>query len=401
MSAVKNQAGKKQILGKIFFAAVVLAAIFWLGLSIGRGAISLSSTGENSKLPANLDYREVEQLYDILRSNYDGKLSSSQLEDGLKTGLVNATGDPYTEFFNAKDAKKFDEQLEGTFTGIGAELGKDADNNLIVVSPIAGFPAEKAGLKAQDIILSVDGTTTTGMSIDEAVSSIRGPKATQVTLEILRNKQERKTFVITRDNIKVPSVEYEILPGNIGYVHITQFQADTATLTEKAANEFKQAGVKGVILDLRGNPGGTVSTAVETANMWLQSGKLILQEKRDSKVEQTYMATNNGVLRGVPTVVLINKGSASASEIVAGALKDNNAATLLGEKSYGKGSVQQIIKLPGGGEIKVTIARWYRPNGQNIDKKGIKPDTEIKISDGDIAAGRDPQKDKAIEILNR
>lgn len=401
MSAVKNQAGKKQILGKIFFAAVVLAAIFWLGLSIGRGAISLSSTGENSKLPANLDYREVEQLYDILRSNYDGKLSSSQLEDGLKTGLVNATGDPYTEFFNAKDAKKFDEQLEGTFTGIGAELGKDTDNNLIVVSPIAGFPAEKAGLKAQDIILSVDGTTTTGMSIDEAVSRIRGRKDTQVTLEILRNKQERKTFVITRDNIKVPSVEYEILPGNIGYVHITQFQADTATLTEKAANEFKQAGVKGVILDLRGNPGGTVSTAVETANMWLQSGKLILQEKRDSKVEQTYMATNNGVLRGVPTVVLINKGSASASEIVAGALKDNNAATLLGEKSYGKGSVQQIIKLPGGGEIKVTIARWYRPNGQNIDKKGIKPDTEIKISDGDIAAGRDPQKDKAIEILNR
>lgn len=380
----------------------VLLLVFWVGLSIGNGSVGFSSsTSTNKALPGDLNYGDTERVYDLLRTNYDGKLNAEKLEDGLRSGLVKAAGDPYTQYFTAKEAKEFNEQLSGTFSGIGAQLGKDDKDNVVVIAPIAGYPAEKAGLRAKDAIININGKSTAGMSLDEAVSFIRGKKDTKVTLEIMRDGSDRKEITVVRDDITIPSVEHEILPNNIGYIQITQFWNDTPELVNKAAREFKQAGVKSVVLDLRSNPGGSLPAAVDVASVWLPSGKTVLQEKRDGKVQETYKSSGAHGLLGMPTIVLINEGSASASEILAGALKDNKAATLMGTKSYGKGSVQQIIPLSDGGELKVTIARWYRPNGENIDKKGIKPDVEVKMTDEDYTKGADPQKDAAIQRLRQ
>lgn len=401
---VTTDSGKKQsylrrviMIGGAAFAAVV---IFALGIAVGNGQISFSSaSSQNKSLPAQLDYRSVNQLYSAIRENYDGKLSEQQLLDGIKSGLAQATGDPYTEYFNKEDAQAFNQQLEGSFTGIGAELGQDEDKNLIVVAPIDGFPADKAGIRAKDAIVSIDGKSTSGMSIDDAVKRIRGESGTKVTLELVRDRKETLKLTITRAEIKVPSVEWSVTDDNIGYMKITQFSDDTTTLATQAAQEFRNKNVKGVVLDLRDNPGGLLNSAVDVSSLWLPRGTTILQEKRDGKVIRTYNATGGDILKGIKTTVLINGGSASASEITAGALLDNKAATLIGEKSYGKGSVQQIQPLPDGAEVKITIARWYRPNGQNIDKKGIEPTKKIALTDDDYAHDRDPQKDAAVQEL--
>ena len=403
-----KSARKQKVAGTLrrnLLGIAVLLGVFWLGANYGNGTIHIStqsSVAGNKSLPSNLDYSEVETLYDTLKEKYDGKLTTAQLQDGLKSGLISATGDPYTEYFSEKDAKDFNNQLEGTFSGIGAKLGKDESGNITVMSPIPGFPAEAAGLRAKDIIVSINGASASGLTIDKAVNKIRGKSGTDVKLLVLRGADERKEFTITRAEIQVPSVDYEILPNNIGYIQITQFWTDTAGLTKKAAQEFKKAGVKGVVLDMRGNPGGSLDSAVDVASLWLPSGTTVLQEKRDGKLEKTYQSTaNDPLLKGIPTYTLIDAGSASASEIVAGALKDNGATTLLGEKSYGKGSVQQIIDLQNGSEVKITIARWFRPNGQNIDKKGIKPDVEVKMPEDAYAKGQDPQKDAAVQRLKQ
>ncbi len=387
--------------GGITVAAVaVVVGIFSLGVAVGDGRVSFSKlSNENASLPATLDYSTVTQVYNSLRTNYDGKLDTTKLLDGMKAGLVQAAGDPYTEYFNAGGTKDFNDQLSGTFSGIGAELGQDAQGNLQVVSPIDGTPAANAGLKAQDIIAEIDGRSTSGMSIDEAVSKIRGQKGTKVTLKVIRNKTDTLTLTITRDDIKVPSVTSKILDNNIGYIKINQFGADTSGLAEKAAQDFKDKNVKGVVLDMRGNPGGLLDAAVNVSSLWLPGGKTILQEKRGGEVVSTETSTGNDILNGIPTAVLIDEGSASASEITAGALHDNGVATLFGVKSYGKGSVQQVISLPNNTEMKVTIARWYRPNGQNIDKKGITPDNVVAISADDVKAGNDPQKDAAVQFI--
>lgn len=381
-------------------AVAVIMGIFGLGVGVGSGRISFSSLeSQNEDLPATLNYSSVTQVYNQLKANYDGKLDQTKLLDGMKAGLVEAAGDPYTEYFDAKSASDFDSQLSGTFSGIGAELGQDAQNNLVIIAPIDGTPASKAGLKPQDIITEINGKSATGLSVDEAVTKIRGDKGTKVTLKVVRARSETLTFTITRDDIKVPSVKSEILDGNIGYLKISQFGEDTGDLAAKAAQEFKDKGVKGVVLDMRGNPGGLLTSAVDVSSLWLDQGKTILQEKRGSTVVSTETATGKDILKGVPTAVLIDEGSASASEITAGALHDNNVATLFGVKSYGKGSVQQVVELPGGTEMKVTIARWYRPNGQNIDKKGITPENIVKMTADDYKAGNDLQKNAALKFI--
>lgn len=394
---------KRTPVWRTFKNVVILLVIFWLGVSFGNGTIQFSHSVEaNKSLPNDLDYTSVEKVYDELKDKYDGKLTVQQLTDGLKSGLVSATGDPYTEYFSAKDAKNFDQQLQGTsFSGIGAQLGKDSNGNIVVESPLAGYPAEKAGLKGKDIIVKIDSKSTAGMSTDAAVKQIRGKVGTKVSLEILRGGNEYKNFTITRQNIKVPNVKSEILDGNIGYLQIVQFSTDDDFVSQvrAAAQKFKDSGVTGVVLDLRGNPGGSLPAAVDIASIWLPEGKTVLSEKRDGRLEQTYRANGNTILSGTPTVVLIDEGSASASEIVAGALKDNGVAMLMGTKSYGKGSVQEVLGFNDGSEMKVTVARWFRPSGQNIDKKGIKPDQEVKLTEEQFQAGQDPQKDAAVQKL--
>jgi carboxyl-terminal processing protease len=269
------------------------------------------------------------------------------------------------------------------------------------VSPIAGYPAEKAGLKPKDVISKINGEQTHDLTITEAVNKIRGEKGTKVKLTIVRDGAQELDFEIERAEITIPSVTSEILDGNIGYIKISRFGEDTGRFSRAAAKKFKDAGVAGVVLDVRGNPGGLVTAAVDVSSLWLPSGKVVMREKRGDTVFQTLRASGDAPLQGIPTVALIDEGSASASEITAGALKDNGAASLIGQKSFGKGSMQQLEDLVGGGLLKVTIARWYTPNDKNIDKEGIQPDTKVERTDEDFANNRDPQKDAALQMLRK
>lgn len=407
MRGIKTQepTGKKApfSLGKALLAIVAAVFIFQLGMGIGSGRFALGRTdvqSRNTSLPSDLSYDTVEQVYDALRESYDGELTEEQLLDGLKQGLAKSTGDPFTEYLNPSSAQEFNNDLNGTFTGIGAELSKD-NEAIVIVSPIAGFPAEKAGLRSRDVIVEIDGQSAYDLTITEAVKRIRGEAGTKVQLKVVRNGSEALTFDITREQITIPSVTSEILDGNIGYLKIARYADDTAALASEAADRFKAANVNGVILDVRGNPGGLLDSSIKVSGIWLPKGTTVLEEKRDDVVVKTYASEGRAQLQGVPTIVLIDGGSASASEITAGALKDNNAATLLGEKSYGKGSVQTLQPLRNGGVLKVTIARWFTPAGKNIDKEGIEPDQKVERTEEDFKNERDPQKDAAIEKLRQ
>lgn len=368
---------------------------------MGRGDLrinGLSTTSVNTNLPNQLDYSSVDEVYRLLKSDFDGALNQNQLIDGAKAGLVAATGDPYTQYFNPQQASDFKDQLAGEFSGIGAELGSDDSGSVIIVSPIAGYPAAKTGLKPKDIIAAVDGQSTSGMSIDAVVGKIRGPAGSKVVLTIVRGNGQPFDVSIAREKIIVPSVSWHV-DGAIGYMKIGQFSTDTASLAAQAAQEFKAKGVKGLVLDLRGNPGGYLASAVEVSSLWLDPGKTVVSERRGNTIISTEQASGKHPFKGLPTVVLIDGGSASASEITAGALRDNGAATLVGQKSFGKGSVQQVENLPDGSEVKITTARWYTPAGKNIDKQGITADVSIGITDTQAKAGQDPQLDKAKQIL--
>lgn len=383
-------------------AAAVVVLVFVAGYGFGSGVISWHQhSGVSGNLPNKLDYSSVNEVYKSLKANYDGKLTETQLEDGLKHGLAASTNDPYTVYFTPKEAKDFNDELNNSFSGIGAQLGEDSDKNLEVIAPISGLPADKAGLKAGDLITNINGTSTSGMSVDDAVNRIRGPKGTKVTLQVVRDKSQTLTFTITRDDITLPSVKTKTLDGDIGYIQITTFSDDTVSLAQKAATTFQNQHVKSIILDLRDDPGGLLDAAVKVSSLWLPQGTNILQEKRGNQVVNSYSALGGDTLHGIPTVVLINDGSASASEITAGALHDNDAAYLIGEKSYGKGVVQQLINFKDGSQLKVTVASWYRPDGQNINHKGITPDKTVKVSDADLKAGNDTQLQAAEAYLNK
>lgn len=386
------------VAGRLAGGLLAAMLVFVLGVQVGSGNLTVPFRKTQTGLPSELDYSSVNQVYQTLRAQYDGRLTTAQLLDGMKSGMVNAVGDQYTEYFTPSEAKAFNDQLQGTFSGIGAQLGENASGVLEIIAPISSSPAAKAGLKAQDLIVSINGKSTAGMSVDTAVNAIRGPKGSKVTLGVKRGSSAL-SLTITRDDITVPSVTSDVVGGDIGYLQISQFSSDTAQLARSAAQKFIQQHVNGVILDLRDDPGGYEQSAIDVSSLWLTPGSMVLQEKRGSVVVNTYTASGDDILHGVPTIVLINGGSASSSEITAGALHDNHAATLVGEKSYGKGVVQAVSQLSGGAEMKVTTASWYRPDGENINKKGITPDKVVTLSDADAQAGNDTQKSAAIQIL--
>jgi len=353
-----------------------------------------------TKSPSGLNLSSLNDVYKVLRTKYDGQLDAQKLIDGAKHGLVEAAGDPYTVYFNDKEAAEFSGDLEGNFQGIGAELGKRNDA-LVVINTLDDSPAKKAGLLANDVIVKVNGEETTDWSIDKAVSKIRGAKGTTVKLSVLRGEEGIKELSITRDQITNPSVKSEVLDGNIGLIRISRFgESDTATLTRKAAEDFKARGVTGVILDMRGNGGGYLAAARDVSSLWLED-KVVVTERTGGKVTETLRSDSDAPLKGIPTVVLVDGGSASASEIVAGALSDNKAAKLVGEKTFGKGSVQTVEEILSGGQLKVTVAKWYTPNGKNLSKNGLTPDFVIKLTSEDINAGRDPQKDRALQLIQQ
>lgn len=385
------------LITKIVLALVIIVGIYDLGVNVGNGNIDLS-TSNSTGLPAHLNYTTVNQVYNALRNNYDGKLTETQVLNGIKEGIAASANDPYTEYFTPSEASDFNNELNNSISGIGAELSENNSGQIQIIAPIDGTPASKAGIKPGDIITSINGQSTSGMNVDTAVNAIRGKAGSKVTLGLLRGTTSF-SLTITRANITIPSVTTKILNGNLGYMNISTFADDTSSLAVKAANQFSSDHVKGIILDLRDDPGGLLTAAINVSSLWLPSNDLILTERTGNTVVASYYSNGDDVLNGIPTVVLINDGSASASEITTGALHDNHAAYIIGTKSYGKGVVQQLINFSNGSELKVTVASWYRPDGQNINKKGIIPDETVNLTQSDINSGNDTQLNAAETYL--
>ena len=339
-----------------------------------------------------IDLSSVQKTYQELIANYDGKLDAQKLIYGANRGLVEAAGDPHTAYMDPDETKEFDKSLSGQIGGgIGAEIGL-RNNKPTIIKPLENSPAQKAGIKAGEAIVKVNDEASSDWSVEKVVSKIRGEVGTSVKLTLLSGSQTREVSVV-RQNIVSPAVESEI-DGEIGILKVNRFGDDTVSLSRKYASEFVEKGVKKVILDLRNNPGGTVGAAQGLLGIWLDN-QIAMTERRGSEIVKTLRTTGTPILGNMKTVVLINGNSASASEITAGALREYGKATLVGQKSYGKGSVQIVLGLPGGSQMKVTEARWYTPKGKNIDKTGIEPDVKVDLSSDDVNNNIDPQMDKA------
>ena len=339
-----------------------------------------------------IDLSSVQKTYQELVANYDGKLDTQKLIYGANRGLVEAAGDPHTAYMDPDETKEFDKSLSGQIGGgIGAEIGL-RNNKPTIIKPLENSPAQKAGIKAGEVIVKVNDEASSDWSVEKVVSKIRGEVGTSVKLTLLSDGKTREVSVV-RQNIVSPAVESEI-DGEIGILKVNRFGDDTVSLARKYASEFVEKGVKKVILDLRNNPGGTVGAAQGLLGIWLDN-QIAMTERRGSEIVKTLRTTGTPILGNMKTVVLINGNSASASEITAGALREYGKATLVGQKSYGKGSVQIVLGLPGGSQMKVTEARWYTPKGKNIDKTGIEPDVKVDLSSDDVNNNVDPQMDKA------
>lgn len=345
-----------------------------------------------------LDLASVQQTFRALKGNFDGNLDTTALINGASRGMVAAAGDTYTVYMDKKEADEFNKDLNGDIGGgIGAEIG-NRDNKPTVIRTLADSPAQKAGLQAGDVIVGVNDESAASWSVNDTVNKIRGDIGTTVKVTVARNG-EGKDFTITRAQITSPSVDSTVVDG-IGIMTMRRFDETTSDLARKAALDFKSKNVKGVILDLRGNGGGLLTAAQDVAGLWLNN-QTVVSERTNGKTTDTLTSGGDTVLDGIPTVVLVNSGSASASEIVSGALQDHKAATLIGEKTFGKGSVQKLINLGDGSVLKVTVAKWYTPNGKNINKEGIEPDKKVDLTAADANAGRDPQLDAAKAYLNK
>ena len=343
-----------------------------------------------------IDTSSLQETYRRLQENYDGSIDVPALIEGANRGLVAAVGDDYTTYMSSEESAQFERDLSGNIGGgIGAEIGV-RDDQPTILRTLADTPAEKSGLMAGDVIVMINTANTNGWSASKAAESIRGEIGTTVKLTVIRGS-ESKEFAITRAEITNPSVESEVKDG-IGIVTIRRFDGEATTLTKRAAEDFKRQNVSGVVVDLRGNGGGYLSAAQDIAGLWLNN-KVIVSERRGGKVLEELRSGSSPVLEGVPTVILVNEASASASEIVAGALQDHGVAEIVGQKTFGKGTVQKLVSLSRGSQLKVTIARWYTPSGRNITSEGIEPDKLVELSAEDVNAGKDPQMDAAIAAL--
>lgn len=380
---------------KLFAVFILMLASFCIGLWSGKTTCP-PQPAEGADL--TLFWKTWHSLEDKFVDQ--GKIVPQKMVYGAIKGMVAALEDPYTSFFDPEDSKQFLEDTNGSFEGVGMEIGIKK-GQLQVVSPIENSPAQKAGLKAGDIIVRIGDKSTADMTTDEAVDLIRGPKGSEVTLSVYREEwQETRDVKLTRDVINVPSLKLEIRDDGIAYIQLYQF-------TEKAGDDFRAAavdiinsGAKKIVLDLRNNPGGYLHIAQEIGGWFLDKGQVVTHEDSgDGRDREDYLSEGPSLLAKYPVVVLINGGSASASEILAGALRDDRGVKLVGTKSFGKGSVQQLVQFSDGSSLKVTIAKWLTPKGDQISEVGLAPDEEVKITSEDEAAAKDPQLDKAIEIV--
>jgi carboxyl-terminal processing protease len=350
---------------------------------------------------SDVDFKLFWEMWSLMKEKYYTQpIKDKDLFYGAMAGLAGSVGDPYTTFFPPKQAEDFQQSLTGKFEGIGAEIGIK-DEQLQIVAPLPDTPAEKAGILAGDLILKIDGTDTAGMSVEKAVSLIRGDKGTKVTLNLFRPDTKKPPFdvTLTRDEIQVKSVRTSTLAnGQVSVIEVTHFNGDTEDGFSRAVTEILKKKPKGIILDLRNNPGGFLQTSLSMAGEWIGQ-QVVVKERRQGKIVAELPGPNDARLKGIPTIVLVNQGSASASEIVAGALQDYGAAQLLGTKTFGKGSVQDYETLSDGSGVKITIAEWLTPKERTINKTGLVPDITIDRTYDDYASKRDPQLDRAVGIL--
>lgn len=379
---------------------VILGGVFFAGATFGaKQPPKIIIT--NPKDIVNLDFSLFWEAVRTLKDNYVdvNGITDKKILDGAIRGALGATSDPYTTYFPPVEAEKFQQDLSGSFGGVGAELGF-RNGQIIIIAPLKKSPAERAGLKAADAIVKVGATSTEGMSVDDAVKLIRGVPGTKITLEIFREgwKKERP-FEITREVIQVPTADFEIRDGNVGYIHLYNFNANSPQLFYNAAFSVLTRGARGIVLDLRNNPGGFLDAAVDISGWFVKRGDVVVKERlRNGEVTERRTNGNEAFLQ-MPVVVLVNEGSASAAEILAGALRDLRAAKLVGQKTFGKGSVQEIQSLSDGSQLKITVAKWLTPADSEIDKKGLEPDVAVEMKDENSAKGIDPQLDKAVELL--
>jgi carboxyl-terminal processing protease len=396
---------KKLIVPILLVFAIAIG--FGAGLFIGKSSksslqdISSLNNAEINK-PGNVDFSLFWDVWKQVESKYVDRssLDPQKMIYGAISGMLTALGDPYTVFMPPDENKKFSESMKGEFGGIGAEVS--SKNNIItIIAPLEGTPAKQAGLQPLDQIIKIDDKSTENLNVDEAVNLIRGPKGTDVKLMIMRDGwQEPKEFKITRDIITVPSMKWEMKDGDIAYIQLYQFTENITSEFEKAANEIANSNAKAIVLDMRGNPGGYLESANEIAGWFLPKGQLVVTEDSGNGKKNEYRTPGGEQkLENYPLVVLIDSGSASASEILAGALRDDKNVKLVGMKSFGKGSVQQLNDLSGGSSLKVTVAKWLTPSGKSIVHDGLDPDEKVEVTQDDIDNKHDPQLEKALEMV--
>lgn len=387
---------------RLFKAAAVLL-LFLAGLFVGRYVVP---AGEFSTQPLQfvavkegereLVFPTFWEAWDILHNDFinKDKIEDKSLFYGAVSGLVNAAGDPYTVFSDPQTTKQFEENIEGSFSGIGIEIGM-REGSITVIAPLEGSPAETAGVRSGDTVLAIDDKPIDSEeTLDDVVNRIRGPKGSAVKLTVLHKDENAPAEVsIIRDTIHIESVKAETKDG-VAHLRISSFNGDTAAQVKQAMSEAARAQIKGVIIDVRNNPGGFLESAVEIASVFLDPNTIVVSERGDQNKE--YRSKGQPILKNVPVVALMNGGSASASEILAGALRDQRHALLIGEKSYGKGSVQEFKKLDDGSSLRVTVAKWFTPAGHSIDEAGLEPD--VAVEDNRDTLG-DEQLDRAAKEL--
>lgn len=396
--------------------AIIVIAIIAIAVSVGYDwghtkaqsvEIPPTLTGVYNPDASTTDFSIFWQVWNLLNENYVATHSTSTPTDqeklyGAIQGLAASYGDPYTVFFPPAQEQDFQTQIQGDFEGVGMEVS-EKDGVLTVVAPLKGSPADKAGIKAGDIILKINGTVTDNMSVDDAVNMIRGPKGSTVTLTIVHGTGSPVVIPIVRDVINIPTLETKTVGGNIFDINLYTFTADSPDLFRDAMRQFIASGDKKLIIDLRGNPGGYLDAAVDMASWFTPIGDTIVEEDFGGKQPDIYHRSKGyDVINGSDKVViLVDGGSASASEIFSGALHDYGIATLVGEQTFGKGSVQELIPITDDTALKVTVARWLTPKGVSISQTGITPDYVVPMTDADVAAGKDPQLDKAVQLLSQ
>lgn len=397
-------------------ARIVLIVLlsFLLGWQLGHRDLqvklsnykpSVSIINKEPPKQINVDFKLFWDTWDLLSRSYLEKknIDPNKLFYGAISGMVAALGDPYTVFLPPEQQKFSKEELNGSFEGVGIQLGFNKDKRLVVVAPLSGTPAQKAGIKAGDLIVKIVDKDTTNMTLPEAVNLIRGSKGSEVALTIFREgESDTRVFTLTRDTIIVKSVEVSYKQTSSGkkvaVIKLSRFGERTNDEWKEGVSALLSASSDTVVLDLRNNPGGFLDGAVYIGSEFLDGGNVVLQENSEG-VKTPFQVSRTGKLTKIPLVVLINKGSASASEIVAGALQDRKRAKLVGEKSFGKGTIQEAQELASGTGIHITVARWLTPNGRWVnDTEGLEPD--ISVAGNGEDATKDPQLDKALELLD-